>query len=288
MSALAERTEPYFALAAPRRPTPLDRRARDLRRQLLRAIDKGGRGHLPSAASVLEILRVLYDDVLNVRPEEPRWPERDRCILSKGHGCLALYALLADKGFFAGSELDRFCHFDALLGGHPEVTVPGVDASTGALGHGLSIGVGMALAAKLSGKSYRVFVVMGDGETNEGAVWEAALSASKHRLSNLVAVVDYNKMQSYAQTAEVCDLEPIAKKWRAFNFAVREVDGHDVDALRRAFAELPYGATGPSALICHTVKGKGFGAIENDARWHHKNKLDSETLQRLYDALEVA
>lgn len=288
MSALAQRTEPYFEFAAPRRPAPLDRRARDLRRQLLRAMERGGRGHLPSAASVLEILRVLYDDVLNVRPDEPRWPERDRCILSKGHGCLALYALLADKGFFPSSELDRFCHFDALLGGHPEMTVPGVDASTGALGHGLSIGVGMALAAKLSGKSYRVFVVMGDGETNEGAVWEAALSAAKHRLSNLVAIVDYNKMQSYAATAEVCDLEPIAKKWRAFNFAVREVDGHDVDALREAFAKLPYRSDGPSALICHTVKGRGFGEVENDPRWHHKNKLDAETLQRLYDALEVA
>jgi len=287
MSALAHRTEPYFHAAAPRAPASLDTRARDLRRQLLRAMDKGGRGHLPSAASVLEILRVLYDDVLEVRPSEPGWAGRDRCILSKGHGCLALYAMLADKGFFAADELDRFCHFDALLGGHPEVTVPGVDASTGALGHGLSIGVGMALAAKLSGKSYRVFVVMGDGETNEGSVWEAALSASKHRLQNLVAIVDYNKMQSYGRTDEVCGLEPIARKWRAFNFATREVDGHDVDALRQAMAELPYGS-GPSALICHTVKGKGFGAIENDARWHHKNKLDAETLAKLYDALEVA
>jgi transketolase len=250
-------------------------------------MDKGGRGHLPSAASALEILRVLYDDVLEVRPHEPGWAERDRCILSKGHGCLALYAMLADKGFFPADELDRFCHFDALLGGHPEVTVPGVDASTGALGHGLSIGVGMALAAKLSGRSHRVFVVMGDGETNEGSIWEAALSASKHRLQNLIAVVDYNKMQSYGRTEEVCGLEPIAKKWRAFNFATREVDGHDVDALRQAFSELPYGA-GPSALICHTVKGKGFGAIENDPRWHHKNKLDAETLAKLHDALEVA
>ena len=288
MSALAQRTEPFFQMAAPRPAAALDRRARDLRRQLLRAMDKGGRGHLPSAASVLEILRVLYDDVLNVRPREPNWADRDRCILSKGHGCLALYAMLADKGYFSASELDRFCHFDALLGGHPEATTPGVDASTGALGHGLSIGVGMALAAKLSGKDYRVFVVMGDGETNEGSVWEAALSAAKHRLSNLVAVVDYNKMQSYGTTAEVCDLEPIARKWRAFNFGVREVDGHDVDALRQGFAELPYRNAGPSALICHTVKGKGFGAIEHDARWHHKNKLDSETLQKLYDALEIA
>jgi transketolase len=267
---------------------PLDERARALRRLLVRAMDRGGRGHLPSAASVIDILRVLYDEVLDVRPSEPDWPGRDRCILSKGHGCLALFALLADKGFFPAAELDRFCQFDALLGGHPEVTVPGVDASTGALGHGLAIGVGMAMAARLQGRGSRVFVVMGDGELNEGSVWEAALAAGQHRLDRLTAIVDYNKMQSYGPTAEIVDLESLARKWRAFNFAVREVDGHDLDGLREAFAALPFAPDRPSLLICHTVKGKGFGAIEHDAKWHHKAKLAPQVVDQLYASLEVA
>lgn len=265
----------------------LDGRSRALRRMLVRAMEHGGRGHLPSAASVMEILRVLYDDVLSVRPEEADWRERDRCILSKGHGCLALYAMLADRGFFPTAELDRFCHFDALLGGHPETTVPGVDASTGALGHGLSLGVGMALAARMQGRPSRVFVVMGDGETNEGSVWEAALVAGKHRLDNLIALIDYNKMQSYGTTGAVQDLEPIADKWRAFNFAVDEVDGHDVAALQTRLSHLPFASGRPSLLVCHTVKGKGFGAVEHDAAWHHKSKLSDAALAALYRELET-
>lgn len=267
---------------------PLDARARALRRLVLRAMDRGGRGHLPSAASVIDILRVLYDDILRVRPDAPRWAERDRCILSKGHGCLALFAVLADKGFFPIDELDRFCKFDALLGGHPEVTVPGVDASTGALGHGLPIGVGMALAARLQGRPSRVYVVMGDGEVNEGSVWEAALAAGQHRLANLTAIIDCNKMQSYGPTRDIADLESLTQKWRAFSFAVRDVDGHDIGAMRAMLAEAPFAPDRPSALICHTVKGRGFGAIENDAGWHHKSKLAPQVVDQLYRALEDA
>lgn len=266
----------------------LDERGRQLRRLLVRAMDRGGRGHLPSAASVIDVLRVLYDEVLRVRPEQPSWPGRDRCILSKGHGCLALYALLADKGFFSVSELDRYCGFDALLGGHPEVVAPGVDASTGALGHGLSIGLGMALAARLSGRDSRVFVVMGDGEINEGAVWEAALAAGKHRLDGLTAIIDYNKMQSYGRTEEVQPLEPLADKWRAFGFAVAEVDGHDVPALGQLLTALPLEPGRPSAVIAHTVKGKGFPEIEHDAAWHHKSKLAPDAVKSLYAQLESA
>lgn len=267
---------------------PLDERARALRRLMVRAMDKGGRGHLPSAASVVDILRVLYDDVLRVKPDDPKWVERDRCILSKGHGCLALYALLADKGFFAEAELDRFCKFDALLGGHPEVTVPGVDASTGALGHGLPIGVGMAMAARVQGRASRVFVVMGDGEINEGSVWEAALAAGQHRLANLTAIVDYNKMQSYGATRDIVDLESLTQKWRAFNFAVREVNGHDIDGLRAVLGSAPFAPDRPSALICHTVKGRGFGAVEHDASWHHKSKLAPQVVEQLLQSLEDA
>ena len=191
--------------------TPLDTRSRKLREMVIDALDGGGRGHPGAALSLIEIVRVLYDDVLRFRAGEPDWAERDRCILSKGHGCLALYAILADKGFFSEEELYRQSRPDAMLGGHPEAhKIPGVEASTGALGHGLSISVGIALAARLQGRDSRVFVIMGDGETNEGSVWEAALSATKHDLDNLIAIIDRNKLQSYGPTAEVLDLEPMA------------------------------------------------------------------------------
>ena len=264
----------------------LDDRARALRRMQVEAMEKAGRGHLPSALSLTEVLRVLYDDVLRYRAQQPDWRLRDRFILSKGHGCLALYAVLADKGFFPPSELATYCAADSRLGGHPETKLPGVEASTGALGHGLAIGVGMAIAARLDARDSRVFVVLGDGETNEGSVWESAMAAAKHRLENLVAIVDYNKLQSYGPTREVLDLEPLADKWRSFGFAVAEVDGHDVDVLRGTFAALPLDEGKPSAVICHTVKGKGIPFIENDARWHHKSKLGAEEIAALYGALE--
>ena len=191
----------------------LDDRSRHLRRLIFRAIENGGRGHIGPALSLVEIIRVLYDDFLRHDPAKPAWRERDRFILSKGHGCLALYAVLADKGFFAVGELDRFCHFDSFLGGHPETVVPGVEASTGALGHGLSIGLGMALAARMTGRDSKVYVLMGDGEINEGSVWEAAACADKHRLSNLTAIIDYNKIQSAGSVFEIQNMEPLADKW---------------------------------------------------------------------------
>ena len=208
---------------------------------------------------------------------EPQWPDRDRMILSKGHGCIALYVILADKGFIPLETLDTFCRRDSILGGHPEAgKVPGVEASTGALGHGLSIGVGMALAVRMQKRDSRVVVVMGDGEIDEGSVWEAAMCAGKHRLSNLTALIDYNKVQSAGPTREILDLEPLADKWRAFNFATVEVDGHDVDALREVFRRLPMAQDRPTAIICHTVKGKGIGFAENDANWHHKSKINKD------------
>ncbi len=267
----------------------LDERSLALRRLVVRALEGGGRGHVGSSLSLIEILRVLYDDVLRFRPTQPAWPERDRLILSKGHGCLALYALLADKGFIDPGLLDGFCRRDGILGGHPEAgKIAGIEASTGALGHGLSIGIGMALAARIQGRDSRVFVVMGDGEINEGSVWEAALAAGKHRLGNLTALVDYNKLQSYGRVDEVQPLEPLADKWRAFGFAVHEVDGHDVAALRRVFALQKADAGHPHAVICHTVKGKGLPFAEHDPAWHHKNKLPPETIAAMVAALEKA
>jgi len=266
---------------------PLDERSKHLRRLVVRALEGGERGHVGSSMSLIEIMRVLYDDILRYRPGEPRWRDRDRMILSKGHGCIALYVMLAEKGFIPVESLDTFCRRDSILGGHPESgKVPGVEASTGALGHGLSVGVGMALAARMQKRDSRVIVVMGDGEINEGSVWEAALCAGKHRLANLTAVIDYNKIQSAGPTREIQDLEPLLDKWRAFNFAVVEVDGHDVAALRKVFRQLPLAQDRPGAIVCHTVKGKGIAFAENDANWHHKSKIANDMVAKLYAALE--
>jgi len=266
---------------------PLDERSKYLPRLVVRALEGGERGHVGSSMSLVEIMRVLYDDILRYRPQEPKWSERDRMILSKGHGCIALYVMLADKGFIPLETLDTFCRRDSILGGHPEAAkVPGVEASTGALGHGLSYGVGMALAARIEKRDSRIIVVMGDGEINEGSVWEAALCAGKHKLSNLTAVIDYNKIQSAGPTREIQDLEPLLDKWQAFNFAAVDVDGHDVSALRNVFRSLPLAADRPSAIICHTVKGKGIAFAEHDANWHHKSKIANDVVAKLYAALE--
>ncbi|MEJ1298719.1 MAG: transketolase [Candidatus Sedimenticola sp. (ex Thyasira tokunagai)] len=268
---------------------PLDRRSRDLRRRVVDAIAGERRGHLGPACSLIEIVRTLYDEYLHFRPDEPNWPLRDRAILSKGHGCLALYAILADKGFFPLADLPTFCAPESYLGGHPEAEkIPGVEASTGALGHGLSIGVGMALAARLGGGDHRVVVVTGDGELNEGSVWEAAMSAAKHQLDNLTLLVDYNKLQSYGPVHEVLGLEPLLDKWRAFGFGVAEVNGHSVDDLRRLYASLPLESGRPSAIICHTVKGKGIGYAESAPEWHHKARISDDELAALYQAIEEA
>lgn len=271
----------------PTSSTKLDVRSIELRRTIIRVLEKSRRGHLGAALSLVEILRVLYDDILCYDPQESLWSERDRFILSKGHGCLALYVILADKGFLPKSELWKFCHKDGILGGHPEIKVPGVEASTGSLGHGLSIGVGLALSAKHDGAGHRVFVLIGDGESNEGAIWEATMCASKHGLENLTVLVDYNKQQSYGSTSEVQELEPFADKWLAFGFGVVEVDGHDVEALRSTLSALPLSLGKPSAIICHTVKGKGIDRVEGNLKWHHKSKISDEDLQACMEGIEV-
>ena len=282
MGAPAEMTSSAHMLSP-----PLDERSKYLRKLVVRALAGGERGHVGSSMSLIEIMRVFYDDILRYRPEEPKWTGRDRLILSKGHGCIALYAMLADKGFFPLETLDTFCRRDSILGGHPEAgKIPGVEASTGALGHGLSIGVGMALAARMESRDSRVVVVMGDGEINEGSVWEAALCAGKHGLTNLTAVIDYNKIQSAGPTSEIQDLEPLVDKWRAFNFETVEVDGHDVNALRELFLRLPLSQDKPTAIICHTVKGKGISFAEHDPSWHHKSKISKDVVAKLQAALD--
>lgn len=263
----------------------LDRRSRDLRRGILRTVDSGRRGHIASAFSLVEILRVLYDHTLRYDPKRPDWSDRDRFILSKGHGCLALYVLLAEKGFFPERELDLFCTMDGILGGHPEHRIPGVETSTGSLGHGLSIGIGFALNARLDGRPSRVFVVVGDGELGEGSIWEAAMSAAKHGLDNLTVIIDHNKLQSYDTTQAVTNLEPLAAKWSSFGFHAVEVDGHDVENLERIFRSCPLTHGKPTAVICHTVKGKGVERIENDLAWHHKSKISDQEMHWLMTEL---
>jgi transketolase len=243
----------------------LDARSKHLRRQIIRALEGGGRGHVGPSFSLVEIMRVLYDDVL--RPE-------DICILSKGHGCLAQYVMLVDKGLVDAKELDRFCRADGMLGGHPEHHIPGIAVSTGSLGHGLSLGVGFALADR----TRRVFVIVGDGECNEGSIWEAALCAGKHGLSNLTVIVDYNKRQSYGPVEDVQPLEPLQEKWRAFRFMSIAVDGHNPNAIRLGLTiESPQ----PMCVIAHTVKGKGVAAIENHPFWHHKDVFTAEDARML-------
>ncbi len=265
----------------------LDERSINLRKIVVKVLEQSKRGHLGAAFSLVEIIRVLYDDILTYDPANPKKQSRDRFVLSKGHGCLALYVLLADKGFFPEKELSRFCKSDGILGGHPEYgKVPGVEFSTGSLGHGLPAGVGFAINGKYENKDYKVFVVIGDGESNEGSIWEAAMCASKHKLDNLVVLIDYNKQQSYSSTYEVMDLEPLADKWKSFGFGVKEVDGHDVEDLRKKLSSVPFENNKPSILICHTVKGKGIDFTEGNLNWHHKSVITEDEINALYKSLE--
>lgn len=262
----------------------MDERSRYLRGLCIDALEGGGRGHVGSTLSLIEIFRVLYDDVLLFDAADPRKPDRDRVILSKGHGCIAQYVLLADKGFFPVDDLRTFCHFDSHLGGHPEYGhTPGVEASTGALGHGLAIGTGMAFAARITETPYHVFVVVGDGELNEGSIWESALAASHHALSNLTVIIDHNKFQASGPLEEVWRIDPLAGKWESFGFTVVEVDGHDVSALREALRPRPE-RSGPTAVIADTVKGKGIPFAEGSAAWHHKAKISAEDVLALREA----
>ncbi|HAW49867.1 TPA: transketolase [bacterium] len=265
----------------------LDKISIEYRKEILNIINYSRRGHIPPSLSIVEIIRVLYEDILNISSKNPFWEDRDRFILSKGHGCLTLYVALAKKGFFPKEELYRFCKSDTILGGHPEyIKIPGVEASTGSLGHGLSIGIGFALNARLEKKNYRTFVLLGDGECQEGSVWEAALCASKHKLNRLIAIIDYNKMQCYGKISEVLELEPFSEKWRDFGFVVKEVDGHDIKALRKVFQNVPFDDKKPSVIICHTVKGKGIPFLENNASWHHKSGISDEEMKKMFEGLE--
>jgi len=238
------------------------------------AADSGA--HVGGSLSVVDILAVLYfDGVLRVDPAEPKNDGRDYLIFSKGHASAALYGALAERGFFPVAELASYKRMGSRLAGHPAKSIPGVELATGSLGHGLAVGNGVALAGKHDGRDSRVFVVMGDGECQEGVVWEAAMAAAHYRLDNLVAIVDRNGVQEDGPTEKIMALEPFADKWRAFNWEVREVDGHDVAALSRELHAVPFAAGRPSLLLARTVKGKGLSFAENTHTWHY-GKLSLE------------
>jgi transketolase len=253
----------------PQRAAELGKVATDLRRTVLRMIERAGQGHLGGDFSVLDILTTLFHGVLNVDPERPHWPDRDRFILSKGHSSAALYATLASCGYFPRAELDTFMAPMSALNGHPNRTkVPGVETNTGPLGHGFPVAVGCALAARLQSSTRRTVVVLGDGELQEGSNWEAAMAAGHHELSALTAVVDRNRLQQGARTEETNRLDPLPDKWRSFGWEVREVDGHDYRALVSTCTESTTGR--PVVVIANTVKGKGVSFMEDRVEWHHK------------------
>ena len=226
--------------------------------------------HVGGGLSMADVLAVLYGEVLRVDPAQPRQAGRDRFILSKGHACAAVYATLALRGFFPVNDLEQFGKDGSRLMAHVSDKVPGVEFSTGSLGHGLGFGCGKALAAKRQKKAWRVFVMLSDGELDEGSNWEAILFAPHHQLDNLIAIVDYNKIQSLGTVKEVLDLHPLPEKFRAFNWAVKEIDGHDHEAISEALRVLPFEAGRPSCLIAHTVKGKGVDFMEDKLLWHYR------------------
>ena len=263
------------------------RLATAIRRHVLRMTHRAKSSHVGTSLSMADVLAVLYGGVLRVDPRRPDWPDRDRFILSKGHGCAGLYAVLAECGFFPLERLGEFYMDGTTLAGH--VThggVPGVEVSTGALGHGLGIACGMALGAKRDGHSWRIVTLLSDGECDEGSTWEAVLFAPHHGLDNLVAIVDYNKIQSLGAVSEVLDLEPLADKWRAFGWSTREIDGHDVVAIHEALTRVPFAIGQPSCLIAHTVKGKGVSFMEGQLLWHYRPP-DADELVRALAELEA-
>lgn len=248
----------------------LNEKAEEIRKSIFKMICNGGGGHIPASLSIVEILLALYTGILKIDPKKPRYSERDRFILSKGHAGVALYAVLAGMGFFDKSHLETFGKAGTILGGHPDMhKIPGVEASTGALGHGFPFGVGIALAGKMDKKSYRVFVLLGDGECQEGTVWEAALFASQHKLDNLTVVIDYNKYQAMDSLDNIVSLEPLVDKWKAFGWEVKEVDGHNIAKLQDIFKSIPFVRSKPNMVIAHTVKGKGISFMIDAPAWHY-------------------
>lgn len=264
----------------------LQQKAQRLRANMLKMLSEAGSGHPGGALSAIEILTVLYNKILKHEPRNPLWEARDRFILSKGHICPALYVVLADCGYFDEKELMTLRKYGSILQGHPYMhATPGLDASTGSLGQGLSLAVGISLAAKMDGKSVRAYCLMGDGEMQEGQIWEAAMAAGHYKLDNLCGIVDKNRLQIDGFVKDVMNVDPLIDKWVAFNWNVIEADGHDVESLEIAYEEAKNFKGKPTVIIAHTTKGKGVSFMENVAGWHGVVP-DKEQLEKALSEIE--
>ena len=254
---------------------------RTIRAHALRMVHHANSSHIGTCLSMADLLAVLYGSILRVDPERPDLPDRDRFLLSKGHGTAIMYAVLAERGYFPVDWLQRYCDDGFKLPGHVTTHAPGVELSTGSLGHGLPVGCGIAVAGARLKRAYRTFVLLSDGELDEGSNWEAVLFAAHHGLDNLVAIVDYNRIQSFGAVEDVIALEPLADKWRAFNWSVREIDGHDHAEIEDALSAVPFEKGRPSVVIAHTTKGKGVSFMENELAWHYRSPDDELLAQAL-------
>jgi len=255
----------------------LKKTANQIRKHVLRTIKAGGAGHIGGALSCTDMLTVLYFKILKVDPQNPNWRQRDRFILSAGHKCLALYGTLAERGFFDRSLLDTYGALCTKLGGHPDMhKLPGIESNTGALGHGLSIAGGMAMGLKMDGLDAKVYAILGDGELAEGSNWEAAAAASHHKLDNLVAFVDRNKFQHGGRTVDFMSYEPLDKRWEAFGWAVRTIDGNDLQQIYGHVMDTPFEKGRPSMIIADTIKSKGLPFMEDKAGFHYWKVTDAE------------
>lgn len=255
----------------------LKQTALNLRRNIITMIRSGKGGHLGGSLSCIEIITALYFSVLQCNPQDPKWKDRDRFILSAGHKCLALYSVLAEKGYFDKKLLNTYDSLDSRLPGHPDRhKLPGVEANTGSLGHGLAIGGGMALAGKIDEKDYKVYVLMGDGEITEGSVWEAAEIANHYKLDNLIAIIDRNKLQIHGNTKDVLNTEPLLERWSSFGWQTFEIDGHDFTEILKALKNIPTKKDRPTCIIANTIKGKGLSFAENNYKYHYWKPTDEE------------
>ncbi|KHO63313.1 transketolase [Thermoanaerobacter sp. YS13] len=264
----------------------LKQKAKEVRIDIINMLAEAGSGHPGGSLSCADILTLLYFDKMNVKPDNPKWEDRDRLVLSKGHAAPALYAVLAEKGFFPKEELKTLRKLGSILQGHPDMkSTPGLDMTTGSLGQGLSAANGMALAGKLDKKDYRVYVILGDGELQEGQIWEAAMTAAHYKLDNLTAILDFNGLQIDGPNREVKNIEPVNEKFKAFGWHVIEIDGHDFDQIDRAIEEAKATKRRPTLIIAHTIKGKGVSFMENQVGWHG-NAPNEEQRQKAIQELE--
>ncbi len=259
----------------------LEAKAKEMRRLIIEMISRAGSGHPGGSLSSTDLITALFFAVLRHDPKNPKWPDRDRFHMSKGHCCPLWYALLAESGYFSKDKLMTLRQFGSMLQGHPDSRTPGIESASGSLGQGLSVALGMSLAAKIDKKDYRVYVLMGDGEIQEGNIWEAAMAAAHYKCDNLCAILDYNGFQIDGATRDIMNLEPLVSKWQAFGWHTIEIDGHNMEEILKAYKKACKIKEKPSIIIAHTVKGKGVSFMENTVEFHGRAPTAEETRKAL-------